>query len=147
MISKPAFSVTLRASSEAFIFRGQGAGALHRWSVILAFVATIMLVIAGGPTLAVAAICDPCPPDCPMMLPDTAMALAPEQPDEAPADDRDESPCQQTVLCPATTVVAALTTAAPLPAPLFTSNRHGWLRELPAISRPPDRSLRPPIQL
>lgn len=77
------------------------------------------------------------------------MASAMDHHAQAPAKDgKPDSPCKQDVLCQAATAAA--------PAPLhvtgirFQASATEVLkptRQLPAASRPPDPSLRPPIQL
>jgi hypothetical protein len=111
-------------------------------SIFAAFVAAIMLVIGGTPVRAATGPCDPCPPDCPMM----AQASA-DQPHKAPKGDPAESPCQAMVACP------AAMTLPPGPPPMaiaWLTLKDAGLRpaeEQRAPSRPPDRELRPPIQL
>lgn len=116
---------------------------LRHWSTLLALVTAMLLAIAGGPSLASEAVCDPCPPDCPLMLRDSAAAS--KAPD-TPADREGQAPCQQTVLCQAPLVVApgpaGLAVAPFVSTPIPVS----WTNSGDPPSRPPDRSLRPPIQ-
>lgn len=123
---------------------------LRNWSALLAFVATIMLMIAGGPSVATAAACDPCPPDCPMMAPASASATAMDDHGKAPAQGEtpQKSPCVQTGFCQAASVAAPMVgeTAAVLPLPR-NALRHDLISDRVAPSRPPDRELRPPILL
>lgn len=115
---------------------------LRHWSALLALVAAMLLAIAGGPTLASAAVCDPCPPDCLMMLGDSAAAS--KAPD-APADREGQAPCQQTVLCQAAPVVAPPPVNVAIAPFVSTGVLASWADSLEPPSRPPDRSLRPPI--
>jgi len=122
---------------------------LRNWSALLAFVATIMLVIAGGPTVARAAACDPCPPDCPMMTSAAANSATADDHGKAPAQGEKPAkpPCVQAGICQAS--------AAP-PMPLASLDigylpvaaaRHAVVSDRAAPSRPPDETLRPPIHL
>ncbi|MBI1196235.1 MAG: hypothetical protein GC203_00055 [Phenylobacterium sp.] len=123
---------------------------MRNWSALLAFVATIMLVIAGGPSVATAAACDPCPPDCPMMAPAQTSATAMDDHAKAPAKGEapQKSSCVQAGLCQATTVAPPLAaaTVAVLHLPQGAA-RHDIVSDRTAPSRPPDRELRPPIFL
>lgn len=123
---------------------------MHNWSALLAFIATIMLVVAGGPTLAQVATCDPCPPDCPMMASATPSAAAMDDHGKAPAQGEtpQKSACVQTALCQAATVAPPVTvgTGADLYFPR-SAGKHDIVSDRAAPSRPPDRDLRPPIFL
>jgi hypothetical protein len=123
---------------------------LRNWSALLAFVATIMLVIAGGPSVASAAACDPCPPDCPMMAPVQTSAPAMDNHGTAPAkgETPQKSPCVQTGLCQAASVAAPVPveTLAVLYLPRNAAG-HDIVSDRAAPSPPPDRELRPPIFL
>lgn len=123
---------------------------MRNWSALLAFVATIMLVVAGGPAVATTAACDPCPPDCPMMASAQASAAAMDDRGKAPiqGETPQKSDCVQTALCQAATAAAPLTvgTVADLYFPRSTG-KHDIVSDGAAPSRPPDRDLRPPIFL
>jgi hypothetical protein len=116
----------------------------------LAFLATIMLVIAGGSSVATAASCDPCPPDCSMMAPAQASAAAMDDHGKAPAQGQtpQKSACLQTGLCQASSVAPLMVTAtvAVLYLPQGAA-RHDIVSDRATPSRPPDRDLRPPILL
>jgi hypothetical protein len=116
----------------------------------LAFLATIMLVIAGGPSVATAASCDPCPPDCSMMAPAQASATAMDDHGKAPAQGEtpQKSSCLQTGLCQAASVAPPMATATVAVLNLAQGTaRHDIVSDRTAPSRPPDRDLRPPILL
>lgn len=120
---------------------------LRSWSIVLSLIAVVMLVIAGGPAVAAPHACDPCPPDCPMMAELAAKAAAAHE-SGAPADQQSDNPCKQMAACPSSTAAAPPLLGEGFRA-VFTagSARHGWLTVLAIPSRPPDRTLRPPIQL
>lgn len=105
-----------------------------------------MLVIGGAPAVAAAQPCIPCPPDCAVMK-DMAAAAADHQgqaPDKGgPAAD----PCKQDLACQAAFATPVL--AQPASTVVLTADvaEHPQFDPLAAPSRPPDRSLRPPIQL
>jgi hypothetical protein len=122
---------------------------LRNWSVLLAFVAAIMLVIAGGPSVAAAATCDSCPPECPMMAPAPASAAAAGDHVKAPAQGEKSPPssCLQTGLCQVSPVAPpAAVTAVVVHLPLSVAE-HDIVSDRAAPSRPPDPHLRPPIRL
>lgn len=118
---------------------------IFRTSTLAAFFAAIMLVFAGAGASARAAPagCDPCPPDCPMMAQADGSAAAPAPQPANPSGD----PCDPGLACP-----GAAATFLPSEAPAVVILAHGAadhdrLDPLAAPSRPPDRTLRPPIQL
>jgi len=117
---------------------------LRHWPTLLAFVAAMLLAFAGGPTLARTAACAPCPPDCPMMKgasPDAGRTSSPD-----PGGQKEKAPCERSVLCPAAVVVAPAPmepVEVPQSAMLLAVR---WTDSPPTPSRPPDRSLRPPIR-
>ena len=115
---------------------------LPKLSAIAALLAAIMLVIGGVPARAATGPCDPCPPDCAMMQ---AQANAAQHQDKAPASD--QSPCKAMAICQA----PAALPATPLPVGLTrlaaSDVRQQLVNARFAPSRPPDRALRPPIQL
>ena len=115
-------------------------------SRILAILAAIMFVIGGAPSSAAARTCDPCPADCPMMKQMASAAAAhPGQP--ADHGRQSDNPCKQGVACqiniaaPAPPEASEPVTLTALPVILRPADPS------PVRSRPPDRSLRPPIQL
>jgi len=110
---------------------------------VLAFVAAMLLAFAGGPTLAKTAACDPCPPDCPMMA--GASVDGAYKPSPGPAGQTEKAPCERSVLCPAAVVVAPAPLAPVEGQQSATLIAVRWTDSPPAPSRPPDRSLRPPI--
>jgi hypothetical protein len=119
--------------------------AMLRLSRILALLAAIMIVIGGAPTVASANDCNPCPPDCPMMK-----QLAAEQAasHSAPAKGRKgDDHCQQMVACQAVTASVASSEQVSFVALSAMSVTHEAFDPLRAPSRPPDRSLRPPIHI
>ena len=118
---------------------------MPRLSRILALLAAIMLVIGGTPAVASAKDCNPCPPDCPMMK-----QLAAEQAANhgAPAKGgKADNPCQQMVVCQTITASVAPPEQASFAALSAASVTHEAFDPLQAPSRPPDRSLRPPIHI
>jgi len=117
---------------------------LRHWSTLLAFMAAMLLVIAGGPTVAKEAVCDPCPPDCPMMFPDAGAA---DHGPAKPMDQKGKAPCEQTVVCQPAVSAAPAPVAVKMAPPLFKSAALRWTDSPEAPSRPPDRSLRPPIHI
>ena len=107
--------------------------------------AAVMLVVAGAPSIAAAMACDPCPSDCAMMK--AAMVQADHHGKAPQQQERPKSPCKASIACP-TAVVAPLLTETVAPvwfAPQATEQLA--LIQAAAPSRPPDRTLRPPIQL
>jgi hypothetical protein len=116
-------------------------------SVFAAFLAAIMLVIVGAPARAAVSPCDPCPPDCPMM-----QQMAAATPDHhGQAHDKGgqaENPCKQGLACQGSAAPVVAPSGA-LAAVVLTTEAvdHRLAVALAAPSRPPDRSLRPPIQL
>jgi hypothetical protein len=118
---------------------------MRRLSRIFALLATIMLVIGGVPTVASAKACDPCPPDCPMMKQRAAEQAAPHG---APAKGgKADNPCQQMVACQTVTASVAPSELVTFIALKAASVTHEMFDPLQARSRPPDRSLRPPIHI
>lgn len=119
---------------------------IFRTSTLAAFFAAIMLVFAGAGASARAAPagCDPCPPDCAMMAQADGSAAAMDRHDPAnPSGDF----CDPGLACP-----GAGATFPPSEAPAVVilargAADHDRLDPLAAPSRPPERNLRPPIQL
>lgn len=116
--------------------------AMLRLSRILALVAAIMLVIGSAPVVAAEQPCDPCPPDCPMMQ----VSLAGDH-QKAPDGGKANPSCKQDVLCQAGVTVSAEPSQMEFVPISAETVDHRLANALPARSRPPDRSLRPPIQL
>lgn len=117
---------------------------MPRLGHVLAFLAAIMLVIGNAPAVAAAQPCEPCPPDCPMMKQLSASKAG----DGQKMPHKDENPCKQGALCKAG--LSARPAPSEAGAPLsFSFNDVVHLPAGPLLpdSRPPDRSLRPPIQL
>jgi hypothetical protein len=113
-----------------------------RYANLLALLAAIMLVFAGAPSRAETSGCDPCPPDCPMMK-----ASTDAQPHQK-APKADESPCTKAVAACATAIALPVASQREAITWLSASEiRQDLLNEARAPSRPPDRALRPPIQL
>lgn len=115
-------------------------------SRLLALLAAIMLLIGGAPAFAATQPCDPCPPDCPMMAQmTTATADHGKAPDPAGKAD---NPCKPDLACQASATMTAPLMHAVADVTL-TSTRvdHRLGDPLAAPSRPPDRSLRPPIHI
>jgi hypothetical protein len=131
-------SLSLRLTSFEAILRP-----MQRLSRLLALLAAVMLVIGGAPAVAAAQPCNPCPPDCPMMQ---QMAASADHHAPTPAkDSQPGNPCKQGLAC------AAFTAAVAAPSETFALGgdavEHRLADALAAPSRPPDRNLRPPIQL
>lgn len=118
---------------------------MRRLSRIFALLAAITLVIGGAPSVASASACDPCPPDCPMMK-----QLAAEQAADhgsAPAKGKADNPCQQMAACQTITATVAPSELVSFVALSAVTVAHPAFDPLDAPSRPPDRSLRPPIHV
>lgn len=101
-----------------------------------------MLVIAGAPSRAVAAPCDPCPPDCAMMRQAAT--------DHGKASDKGgqaDSPCKPSLACQVSATMTAPTTGVVAVTLAAGAVDHRLGEPLATPSHPPDRSLRPPIQL
>jgi len=131
---------TLFSMAQAVILR-----AMPRLSRFLALLAAIMLVIGGVPSRAAASPCDPCPPDCAMMK---QMPTSSGQHNNAPdTGGNADNPCKQGLACQVSAATAApseMVASVTLSAGVV-DHRPG--EPLAAASHPPDRSLRPPIQL
>lgn len=126
--------------------RDRPSGGIHsgvrHLSVLIALLAAIMLVFAGAPSRAETGGCNPCPPDCPMMK---ASADA-QQHQKAP--NGSENPCTKAMAA----CVAAIAVPVDPQGEAVTWLTASEIRLRPsgearARSRPPDRALRPPIQL
>jgi hypothetical protein len=133
-------SSALRPSQSAAMFP-----TVRGLSRIFALLAAIMLVIGGAPMVASAQSCDPCPPDCPMMKQLSAEQAANHG---APAKGgKADNPCQQMVACQTITASVAPSEQVTLVALSAASVTHEAFDPLATPSRPPDRSLRPPIHI
>lgn len=116
---------------------------LPRIHLIAALFAAVMLVIVGAPVRAAATPCNPCPPDCAMMK----QTAAADHHGQAPAKGGADNPCKQGLLCQAAAATPAPSQSAEVRILAGAADVGSPARELPAASHPPDRSLRPPIQL
>jgi hypothetical protein len=104
-----------------------------------------MLVIAGAPARAAGTPCDPCPPDCAMMKEMTTSAGHHHQvPDRS---GKAGNPCKQGLACQASATMTAPAQSGTTATLTSATVNHQFGDPLAAPSRPPDRSLRPPIQL
>lgn len=119
---------------------------MRRLSQLFALLAAIMLVIGGVPTVASAKSCDPCPPDCPMMKQVAAERAAADHGGPTKGGKAD-TPCQQIVACQTVTATVAPSELVSFVALTAASVTHEAFDPLQALSRPPDRSLRPPIHV
>jgi hypothetical protein len=119
--------------------------AMLRLGRILALLAAIMLVIGGAPGVASANACSPCPPDCPMMKRLAADQAASHGP--AAKGGKADNPCQQMVACQTVTASVAASEQVSFAALSAAPVTHEAYDPPPAPSRPPDRSLRPPIRI
>lgn len=107
-----------------------------------------MLAICGAPSRAAAAPCDPCPPDCPMMAQMAKAAGAAGHHAQVPdKGGSSEDPCKPGLACQAAFAVPLLAQTATETVLAVEAAHHDLIVTLPARSRPPDRNLRPPIQL
>jgi hypothetical protein len=118
---------------------------LLRASTLVALLAAIMLVIAGAPSRALANPCDPCPPDCPMMK--QMAASAGEQHKAPDTSGKAHNPCKQGLACQVSATMTAPAQSVATVRLTSAAVDHQLGDPLAAPSRPPDRSLRPPIQL
>ena len=118
---------------------------MRKLSHLLALLAAIMLLIGGAPTMAAAQPCDPCPPDCAMMQ---QLAEHASDPQKAPnPTGKADNPCQQMAVCQTVTATVAPSELVSFVALSAGSVTHELFDPLQAPSRPPDRSLRPPIHI
>jgi hypothetical protein len=119
---------------------------MQRVRVLLGLLAAIILMIGGAPASASSNPCNPCPPDCPMMA---QMATATtDHHDQAPGKSgKAERPCKSTAACQSAFAVPLLPQTAVETALLAETTAHNLVGALAAPSRPPDPTLRPPIQL
>ena len=119
---------------------------LFRASDLLALLAAIMLVVGGAPARASAGSCNPCPPDCAMMA-QMAKASADHHAKNPGKTGKSENPCKASLACQGAFAVPLLPQAAAETALAVEAADHDLIGALAAPSRPPDRTLRPPIQL
>jgi hypothetical protein len=119
---------------------------MQRVRVLLGLLAAIILMIGGAPASASSNPCNPCPPDCPMMA-QIAKAAA-DHHDQAPGKSgQAETPCKSTALCQSAFAVPLLAQTTTETVLLAETTAHDLVGALAAPSRPPDPTLRPPIQL
>jgi hypothetical protein len=105
-----------------------------------------MLMIGGGSARAETGPCNPCPPDCPMMM---QMARAAAHHHGQPPGNAGgaENPCKQALACQASFAAPVLSDGLVMVAVATGAADHVGFNPLAAYSRPPDRTLRPPKQL
>jgi hypothetical protein len=113
-------------------------------SALVAMFAAIMLVIGGAPTFAMAAPCNPCPPDCAMMKEAAAKAAA-QHGKDGQQQGQPDNPCKATLVCATSVAAPILTEQIAFPARVGQGLQLQILSDRSASSRPPDRELRPPI--
>jgi hypothetical protein len=119
---------------------------MQRIRVLLGLLAAIILMVGGAPASASSNPCNPCPPDCPMMA-QMAQASA-DHHDQAPGKSgKAENPCKSTAVCQSAFAVPLLPQATVETVLLAETTAHDLVGALAAPSRPPDPTLRPPIQL
>jgi len=119
---------------------------MQRVRILLGLIAAIILMIGGAPANASSNPCNPCPPDCPMMA-QMAKTVA-EHHDQAPGKSgKSESPCKSTAVCQTAFAVPLLPQTAAETVMPAEASAHDLVGALAAPSRPPDPTLRPPIQL
>lgn len=126
---------------------------MQRIRALLGLFAAIILVIGGPPASASATACDPCPPNCRMMA---SMAQAagdphaqtPERSGQPPGKTGNvENPCKSNAACQSAFVAPLLLQASVETVWLAEAAEHDRPGVIAAPSRPPDPTLRPPIQL
>jgi hypothetical protein len=121
---------------------------MQRVRVLLGLLAAIILMIGGAPASASANPCNPCPPDCPMMAQMAQSAEMADHHDQAPGrSGKAENPCKATAACQGAFAVPLLPQTTVEKVLLAETTEHDRLGALAAPSRPPDPTLRPPIQL
>ena len=119
---------------------------MQRLRALLGLLAAIILMVGGAPASASSNPCNPCPPDCPMMA-QMAKAAA-DHHDQAPGKSgKAETPCKSTAVCQSAFAVPLLPQMAVEAVLLAEATEHDLAGALVAPSRPPDPTLRPPIQL
>lgn len=118
---------------------------MQRLRAFLGLIAAIILMIGGAPTSASANPCNPCPPDCAMMA---QMAKAVDHHGQLPGKSgKAETPCKSAVVCQSAFAVPLLPQTVVAAVMLAEITDHDLVGSLAAPSRPPDPTLRPPIQL
>jgi hypothetical protein len=116
--------------------------------VLLGLLAAIVLMVGGTPAGASSNPCNPCPPDCPMMAQMAQSAEMADHHDRAPGQSgKAENPCKSTAVCQSAFAVPLLAQAAVETILFAETTQHDLVGALAAPSRPPDPTLRPPIQL
>jgi hypothetical protein len=124
---------------------------MQRVRVLLGLLAAIILMVGGAPASASSNPCNPCPPDCPMMAQMAATAqggAAADHPHQAPGKSgKADNPCKSTAVCQSAFAVPLLAQTAVETVLLAETAEHDLVGALAAPSRPPDPTLRPPIQL
>ena len=119
---------------------------MQRVRVLLGLLVAITLMVGGAPANASPNLCNPCPPDCPMMA-QMAKAAA-DHHDQAPGKSgKAETPCKSTAVCQTAFAMPLLPQTVVETVMLAEATAHDLVGALAARSRPPDRTLRPPIQL
>jgi hypothetical protein len=119
---------------------------LLRPSTFVAFLAAVMLMIGGASAQAATGPCNPCPPDCPMMM-QMARAAADHHGRPPGKAGGAENPCKQALACQASFAGPVLSDELVMVAAAGGAADHVGFDPLAARSHPPDRTLRPPIQL
>jgi hypothetical protein len=121
---------------------------MQRVRVLVGLLAAIILVVGGAPASAASNPCNPCPPDCPMMAQMAQGAGMADHHDQAPGTSgKAETPCKSTAVCQTAFAVPLLPQTAVETVLLAEATAHDPVGPLAAPSRPPDPTLRPPIQL
>ncbi|WP_372783358.1 hypothetical protein [Phenylobacterium sp.] len=121
---------------------------MQRVRVLLGLLAAIILMVGGAPASATSNPCNPCPPDCPMMAQMAQAGAMADHQDQAPGKSgRAETPCKSTAVCQTAFAVPLLPQTAVETVLLAETTAHDLVGALAAPSRPPDPTLRPPIQL
>jgi hypothetical protein len=119
---------------------------MQRVRVLLGLLAAIILMVGGAPASAFANPCNPCPPDCPMMA--QMAQTAADHHDQTPGDSRKaDGPCKSAAVCQSAFAVPLLPQTTAETVLLAETTAHDLVGALAAPSRPPDPTLRPPIQL
>jgi hypothetical protein len=119
---------------------------MQRVRFLLGLLVAIILMIGGAPASASSNPCNPCPPDCPMMA-QMAKAAADHQDQMPGKNGQAENPCKSTAACQSAFSVPLLPQALVETPMLAVTAEHDLVAALAAPSRPPDPTLRPPIQL
>ena len=117
-----------------------------RPSTLIAFLAAIMLMIGGASARAETEACNPCPADCPMML-QAAQAATGHHAQAPQKQGTAGNSCKQALACQASFTAPAPSGGLVMVALATGAADHPGFAPLPTRSRPPDRTLRPPIQL